>query len=440
MEDIVNNGKIINEMIPEAISNSTNYTKEFKKRMKLNGIFSEFENKASNELNFFIEESNRRYTKSKCGINLNTLIASTRKKCLNESMKILKDKFYTNSVIDEERNKMRYKGGQNIYKKLKHTMNIIRNPESKKKEINLDDLDIEDLDLDENEINELLKQYNSLNNINNNNSNICNTPNYKKRFDRKNFMKDRNIISDVLKDEHSSIFKSIDNYKRNIVNLNTKYLENKKYKIDKQINANLHKRINFDLPKLKLLNYEHYKIIPRDPYEDDEEKKVDIYKLLPYSKYGKYCYSIHQKNDSLNKSKNKNNNDKTLPYITEPNIPDNSHYYRNYHNTIFVVADSANKELFVNKNFDKKREDVENFLGVNEIPSLKAYESIIHKKSNSIKQERRAKNDKISKRQNYLKLTSKQRMNVDIQRNLSLIKNIENNLFGNKKAENNNNS
>jgi hypothetical protein len=436
MEELVgSNEKIINEMVPQAIANSTNYTKEFKKRMKLNGIFSEFENKASNELNFFIEESNRRYTKSKCGINLNTLIASTRKKCLNESMKILKDRFYNNSIIDEERNKMRYKGGQNYYKKLKYSMNIIRNPELKKKEINFDDLDIEELDLDENGINELLRQYNSQKN----NNSVYNSPINKKKFDRKNFSKDRNKISEIINDEHKTLFKSIDNYKRYIKNLSNKNDETKKYKIGKEANFNLHKKINLDLPKLKLLNYEHYKIIPRDPYEDDEEKKVDIYKLLPYSKYGKYCYSINQKNASFNKSKDKNN-DKTLPYITEPNIPDNSHYYRNYHNTIFVVADSANKELFVNKNFNKKREDVEHFLGVDEIPDLKSYENIIHKKSNSIKQERRAKYDKISQRQNYLKLTSKQRINVDIDRNLALIKNIENNLYGNKKADNNNNS
>ena len=79
MDDEIENGKIINQMIPEAIANSKMHAKEIKKRIKLNGIFSEFENKASNELNFFLDESNRRYTKTKCGINLNTLIASTRK-------------------------------------------------------------------------------------------------------------------------------------------------------------------------------------------------------------------------------------------------------------------------------------------------------------------------------------------------------------------------
>ena len=86
--------KIINETIPQAIADSNLYRKEIKKRMKLNSIFLEFDNKASNNLNFFIDESNWRYAKSKSGLNLNSLISSTRKKCLDESMKVLNDKFY----------------------------------------------------------------------------------------------------------------------------------------------------------------------------------------------------------------------------------------------------------------------------------------------------------------------------------------------------------
>ena len=46
-----------------------------------------------------------------------------------------------------------------------------------------------------------------------------------------------------------------------------------------------------------------------------------------------------------------------MPNITEPEIPDNNHYYNNYNNTIKIVVDSANKEVFVNKNYDKKRID-----------------------------------------------------------------------------------
>ena len=148
MEEEIDNGKIINQLVPEAVSQSQNYAKEIKKRIKLNGIFLEFENKASHELNFYLDESNRRYSKSKCGINLKSLIASTRKKCLDESIKILNDNFYNNKIIEEERNKMKYKSGKKYYKKIKNTFNIIRNPEIKRKEINLNAKNISDIDFE----------------------------------------------------------------------------------------------------------------------------------------------------------------------------------------------------------------------------------------------------------------------------------------------------
>ena len=88
--------------------------------------------------------------------------------------------------------------------------------------------------------------------------------------------------------------------------------------------------------------------------------------------------------------------------------------------------------MFVNKNYDKKREDFENILKVDDIPELKFYEKIIHKKANNLAQKRRERNEIISKEQNYHKLTNKQRMNYDIERNINLIKNIEKSLYGNE--------
>ena len=100
-------------------------------------------------------------------------------------------------------------------------MNIVRNPELKKKEINLEDLNSEDLDLDNVDINELLKIYH-------NHHFYINSPTYKKKFDRKNFVKDRNKINEVLNDEHTSIYRSIDNYRTNMNKLKNKYDEAKK--------------------------------------------------------------------------------------------------------------------------------------------------------------------------------------------------------------------
>ena len=113
METKIENGKIINKKVPEVIEFSNQYKKEMKKLLRLNNVFSEFENKATKELNFFIDESNRRYSLSKYGNNIKALISSTRKKCLDESKKILNDDFYKNKIIESEKEKMKHKG--NIY-------------------------------------------------------------------------------------------------------------------------------------------------------------------------------------------------------------------------------------------------------------------------------------------------------------------------------------
>ena len=198
-------------------------------------------------------------------------------------------------------------------------------------------------------------------------------------------------MNQIINDEFQSIYKSLDIYKSNLKSLKNKYDETKQISNGKDSYFSLKKKIDFDLPKLKLLNYAQKRIIFKNNNDDDEKKKVDIHKLLPYSKYAKFFYNINPKNTSLNKSKNKRKKDKTLPYITEPNIPDNTHYYKNYNNTINVVSNSANKEIFVNKNFDKKRNDIENILGMDDIPELNYYEKKLLMKKPIVKQEKEKK-------------------------------------------------
>ena len=437
MEEVDEKDKIINETIPQAITDSNLYRKEIKKRMKLNSIFSEFDNKASNDLNFYIDESNWRYTKSKCGLNLNSLISATRKKCFDNSMKVLNDKFYTNKIIEEERNKMLYKNSEIYYKQVKNTINVIKNPEIKKRELKITALSGEDLDkLDINDINEnSINEYIRKKNIMNIQNNSVDKRNYNGGISlKKNLHKDILKMNEVISNEHNLIHKSLDNYKITLNKLKSKYDEVQKLKQGKEPKLNIHKRINIDFPKIKLLNYVHYDLSPK--YDDDNEelRKINVRKLLPYTKYGKYYKSLNE-NLSMNHSNHEEKKDKTLPYITEPLIPDNRHYYKNYQNTICVVHDSANKELFVNKNYKKKRDDVENALCIDDIPPLKFYDYITHRESEKIKEKRRKKNDKISHRQNLLKLTAKQKRNVAIDNNLQLIKDVEENLFG-KESQN----
>ena len=58
----IKESKIINLLIPEAMSKNNEMRKEIRKRIRLNKIFNEFENKASNGLNNFINLSSQRYT------------------------------------------------------------------------------------------------------------------------------------------------------------------------------------------------------------------------------------------------------------------------------------------------------------------------------------------------------------------------------------------
>ena len=432
MKELVPKLKIINETIPQAITDSNLYRKEIKKRMKLNSIFSEFDTKAYHDLNFFIDESNWRYSKSKGGLNLNSLISGTRKKCLDESMKVLNDKFYTNKIIEEERNKMFYKNSDKLYKQVKNRINVIKNPEIKKKELKMAALTEEGLDefdnydINENNINEFIRKnsnmnspYNTLERKNSNGGISL----------KKNLHKDILKMNEVINTENNLIHKSLDNYKITLNKLKNKYEEAKKLKQGKEPKLNIHKKINIDFPKIKLLNYIHYDLYPKSDDDDEELRKINVRKLLPFTKYGKYYKSLNE-NLTMNESNKDENKDKTLPYITEPIIPDNRHYYKNYQNTICVVHDSANKELFVDRNYEKKRDDVENILCIDNIPSLKVYDYIAHKGSEKIKEKRRKKNDRISHQQNYLKLTAKQKRNVDIDNNLQSIKDIEYNLFG----------
>ena len=64
----------INRLIPKLLKENKNYSKEIKTRIKIDSIFNEFEKKAKNEFNFYINDSNKRYTKAKNGQNLDNFI------------------------------------------------------------------------------------------------------------------------------------------------------------------------------------------------------------------------------------------------------------------------------------------------------------------------------------------------------------------------------
>ena len=130
MEELVENSKALNILVPKLIDKTKYLQKEFKKRMKLNKIFAEFENRALIQFNYFIKNSNKRYNHTKYGNNLDSFITNNRKKDINEANKIINDKFYSDISIqkEKEKEKLKYKSTSKIYKDIKHTFNEIKLP------------------------------------------------------------------------------------------------------------------------------------------------------------------------------------------------------------------------------------------------------------------------------------------------------------------------
>ena len=409
--DMVNKSKALNILIPRLITKSNNLTNELKSRMRLNKIFSEFENKASNNLNYFITASRKRYTGSKLGNDLDSIINKTRTKDLNKANNIINDKFYTDSNVETEREKMKFKSSSKIYKDIRDTFDKMKlSLESKfGKNVNKQiQLIIKGLDnkkpIDKNIYNE--------------NSNEPKVINYNVE---QNVNKDKNAISNELDKEQNSIGNEVNKYLNTINNINT---------FRSPVNNSIAqspsplKKYNFDLPNIKLVNYRKYKF-PKQNQTLEEEKKPNIKKLLPYSN----IFKFNKKNIKNKERNNEEKEYKNYPFITEPDY----NYVKDpdYHNTLNVVFNSANKEFNLQNDFDIKRKRLENILGINEIPQLNTYDEIAFKKSQTIKNERHKKAEKLSESQKFAVLSRKMQINRVIDQDMNLLDELENKIYKN---------
>ena len=409
--DIVNKSKALNLLIPRLIDKSNNLKKEINSRIKLNKIFSEFENKASNNFNYFISASNNRYNSSKLGNDLDSIIYNTRSKNINEAKKIINDKFYSDSILEKEKQKMKYKSTSKIYKDIRDTFNMMKLPletrfsRNSKKEIQL-----------------ILKGIDNKPQTENKNNNLEDQNEKQKQITIEDNVKvGKRAINLEFERERNSIEKTINEY---LDNLNSASSTNYG-KISEVKSPIPKKKYNFSLPKIKLMYYKKFQT-PSKSITIEEDKKPDIRKLLPYSKLGKNIKikKNADENSSMNESSNKN-----FPFITEANI----NIYRNheYNNTLNVVFNSANNEFQLQNIFDSKRRKLDNVLGINDIPQLEEYDDIASKKSERIKEERHLKSKKLSDSQRFEILSRKEQFNKVIDNNMDLLDQLEDRIYKN---------
>ena len=415
MKDIEKN-RAINILVPRLIDKTKNLQKEIKSRILLNKIFSEFENKASNKLNYFIKNSRKRYNCGKFGNNIDSFLSETERDNIKEANKIINNDFYKDSEMKLEKKKMKYKSTtklfsdiNDIFEKIKYPLDEKFNRNSRK-QIQLI-LNNKDIEKPKSEIQKVI-----INKISPKQRNIIRFYNQKARTT------DKQVINSQLEKDQKSIQNSIDEYLNKI---NSQFLTGR-------INNQSHQKIQYNLesynnrpkikfPKINLLNYYNQLNRPIQPKIIKRKiflKSPDISKVLPYYK----SFKKKEKKEKISKENNK------IPFITEVDIKVNKKDY-DYDNTQDIVFSSANNELNIKQKIENKRKLLDDLLGFDNIPRISVYNKIIKQKKEKMKLE---KLNKIKSTDNF-NISIKEKMNNIINNEMKKLEDLETKLLSKSK-------
>ena len=414
MENIEKN-QAINILVPRLIDKTEHLQNEIKTRILLNKIFSEFENKASNKLNYFISNSFKRYNCTKLGNNINTFLTEREKENKNEINKILNSNFYNDTDLKLEKKKMKYKsttkllkGINEIFDKIKYPLEtrFSRNSKIKIREIINGKDELKSKKENKAKKVEIKKLTPAKRNI-------------IKFYNKQSLTTDKKIINSELYTEQKSIQDSINDYLNKINNKILKADVNSGISPFSILNSETYRtkpKINF--PKINFLEYRNIKR-PKETKltKNTFQKSPDINKIMPYYK------SFKKREDEKI-----NNEDKKIPFITEVGIKvQNNNKDREYDfdDTQDVVYTSANNELNIHQSLDFKRKKLDEMFGLNNVPNITTYNNIISQK---IENSRMEKFKKIKSTNNIMNST-RQKFNDIINNEMKKLDILEEQFF-----------
>ena len=384
----------LNTLIPSLLKQSKSISKELKIRIKANSIFHEFEKKAQNEFNFYINDSNKRYINAKRGHDIDHYIDESEPKYKDKLKRIMSDKFYTELNLKPEKEKMKKKSTRKIYANIKELFSSIRgNLGSGKSVQNI--FNYKTKITTDNPIKQKKLKISKLSTIND-------LSVFKKAHDDKILFlnKNKKEINNIFNFEQNNLSSSIDKYKINL----------SKIKIpspNEEIPEN--KKLTIDLPHIKMLYYQHYK--PKPKIEDDDIEKVNLNKLLPYSKYGRYLLKQRSEKHVM-KSQD-------FPYFVTETIN-----RKNYGSTNDMVISSAKKNIILKNNYSFRRNRIKELLDI-KIPNINEYDNIVKNKIQNIKESRNKKKKEIYKIQSLNFLSKNELFNFKIKQTIELLKQKE---------------
>jgi len=381
------------DLVPKLIANSKGLSNELNNRIKSNHLFSEFEIKASNQLNFFIKESEKRHLGSKYGTKMDYILKASKRRGQKEAFKILNDNFYLDKDLLNERKKMLKKSTNEIHHNITNIINKIKGIKTVKNF------------WENNNSNKSIK--NCKKRIKPLNHEILS---YKDKLILENKKKEINTMFNQDKTKMENFFDSYKTYLSNVGNITFDKTQN-------NTGRKIYNKINFNVPQMQLLNYTKSFSNMKTKKDIDNENRINLKKLMQYSISKKDISPLDQAKKFC---------------VTVPNQRKEENLFETRYTNELVFQKALNEcKTFKNK-FMNKNETIKEKLGLDEIPNVKEYESLIKDNFNKIKKKRRYLNEINSENQKFYGKDYKDILITKIDENLNYLKNFENNLKSNK--------
>ena len=426
----------LNSLVPELLGKTQECAQNLQDRVKINGIFSEFDAYTHGNFQKFIDMSQQRYKSIKSGNHLEKKLESQKVEYNDLSSQILANRFYNNNEIEKESKKLLKKMNQKqnnkeISELRKHIIqktkdftqkevikrerlasaalarrkqseinrlahritrrDLVYRPESmKKKSYSKEFMPIK---LNENkdkkkEIDEYLEKkkfFDELmeNDCKNLNENILDYKNYVKDIERSQVEKDEDVVlQGTKKDNYGHTFTFLTDGIKMLSFKEEQIIDNKPTYIEE--------------PKIDIIKLMRYTKRGNKKWFQEELKKKSLKRLSALNQRPK-SFSFtritnkEQKNDIyINENNKKNsqneNNFENVIYENDNNMMDFSNFninkanaFSNFKNTIKTVRNEAEKAIFIDENFDKKKDTMDQLFNNKILPRIEDYENLIQK-------------------------------------------------------------
>ena len=385
----MNENQSANELIPELIKDSKEFTKSLNARIKVNGIFNEFNANTNQNFHKFVNMSNTRYKSVKSGNRLENVLRSQKQLYFNIADQMNEDKALNNlQEIEQEKKKL----NTNLDAKKTKELNKLRD----KLRISIKDLSKTEIRRRERlneriktkqngygpitETNRFFRQTSKTNEHLKEKSNIlCITEKPNQIEEREEF------VSGLITQDQNFFSSHLNEYQKflNVLKDNTKNGRN--IKIEKN---GLDGPSNFFLTeKLNLLSFKEKKKEIQIK-KKEEDNLIDINKLMRFTKKGQEMMKrLHYQ-----------------PSTTSAH-PFSKYQNKNTFDTINVIKTEVDNCLYIDEKVSQKRENLDTFLNIDNLPRIEDYETYYNnepfKRTSSTKNEYKSESHLLDTKNSY---------------------------------------